>query len=550
MIDKSPVSILLVDDHPGKLLSYEAILAPLGERVLKAGSGKQALECLLKTDVAVVLMDVCMPDLDGFELAAMIREHPRHRKTAIIFVSAVNMSDVDRLRGYQVGGVDYVSVPIVPEILRARVGVFADLYRKTRQLEQLNLELENRVADRTAALEASSALLRRSEEALRQSDRRKDEFLAMLAHELRNPLAPIRNSIEIVRRSNATGDEIRSAHDIIGRQVEHLSRLVDDLTDVSRITRGVLEIRRERADLAEIARAAVDAIRPRTTLKGVAIHVALPDGPIPVDADVVRMSQVLTNLLDNACKFTPEAGSIELAAERGERQVVVRVRDSGAGIAPGDLPLLFDMFYQSRQPAGSARSGLGIGLSLARQLIELHGGSLEAFSEGEGLGSTFEIRLPSPGPAGAALPERREGGEPAEPSGPPRSRRILVVDDNYDSATSLAGVLRLWGHEVRIAHDGPEAIAEAARFGAEVVLLDIGLPGLDGYEVARRLRAAAGGDRVLLVAVSGWGQDEDVRRSQAAGFDRHVVKPANLGALRVLLADPRARGGAMATVTR
>ena len=204
------VNILLVDDQPGKLLGYEVILSELGENLIKAGSGKEALEHLLKSEISVVLIDVCMPDLDGFELASMIREHPRYRRTAIIFVSAVNMSDMDRVRGYEVGGVDYVSVPIVPDILRARVSVFADLDRKTRQLERLNLELEDRVAERTSALEASTAMLRRSEEALRQSDRRKDEFLAMLAHELRNPLAPIRNSIEIARRLAGDARDLKS----------------------------------------------------------------------------------------------------------------------------------------------------------------------------------------------------------------------------------------------------------------------------------------------------------------------------------------------------
>src|SRR5439155_6509559 len=245
MATSEPVNILLVDDQPGKLMSFEAILAPLGERLIKASSGREALERLLKTDMAVVLIDVCMPDLDGFELATLIREHPRHQRTAIIFVSAVHLTEIDRLHGFECGGVDYVSVPVEPEILRARVGVFADLYRKTKQLEWLNRELERRVAERTSELTEAASRLRESEAALRDTDRRKDEFLAMLAHELRNPLAPIRNAAEILRHETDGPRETRWPYEVIERQIGHLTRLVDDLLDVSRITRGKLEIRRE-----------------------------------------------------------------------------------------------------------------------------------------------------------------------------------------------------------------------------------------------------------------------------------------------------------------
>ncbi len=540
MNPKEPVNILLVDDQPAKLLSYEAILAPLGEHLITASSGKEALERLLRTDIAVVLIDVCMPDVDGFELASMIHQHPRHQRAAIIFVSAVHMSDMDRVRGYEVGGVDYVSVPIVPEILRARVSVFADLYRKTQQLERLNLELEDRVAERTAALETSSSRIRRSEEALRESDRRKDEFLAMLAHELRNPLAPIRNAIEYARRRVPPDRELRWSYDMIDRQVEHLTRLVGDLLDVSRITRGRLEIRRERADLAEIVRAAVETIGPTLNLKGQQLHVAMPTEPIPLDADVVRLNQVFLNLLDNACKFTPEGGSVWLAMEVVGRAVEIRVRDPGPGIRAEELPRLFEMFYQPSRASRSPKGGLGIGLSLARRLVEMHGGSLDAFSEGEGRGSEFVVRLslsesvPDPGrgpcPAGVA-------GEVSSP------RRILVVDDNRDSADSLAALLRLRGHDVRTAYDGPSAVESVGAFGPEVVLLDIGLPGMDGYDVAGRIRQAPGGSRLLLIAITGWGQQEDLRRSSEAGFDAHLVKPVDPRVLRQMLAEHPARSG-------
>jgi len=535
---KEPVHILLVDDQPAKLLTYEAILAPLGENLIKASSGKEALERLLKTDIAVVLIDVCMPDLDGFELAAMIHGHPRHRKTAIIFVSAVHMTDIDQLRGYEVGAVDYVAVPIVPEILRARVSVFADLHRKTRQLERLNLELEDRVVERTSELQASTSRLRGSEEALRESDRRKDEFLAMLSHELRNALSPMRNAIEIGRERVTPDRELGWALDMLDRQVSHLTRLVDDLLDVSRITSGALEIKRERADLAEIVRAAVETIGPGLSRKNQRLHVSLPTEPILLDADVVRLNQVLQNLLDNACKFTPEGGSAWLIVEREGAQVAIRVRDSGAGISAEDLPFLFELFYQSRDASRSQRGGLGIGLSLARRLAEMHGGSLEASSEGEGLGSEFVVRLPLPGPEDGPAPPPRPAAEPAAAAAP---KRILVVDDNRDAADSLTHVLRRRGHEVRTAYDGATAATTVNQHGVEVVLLDIGLPEVDGYEVARQIRKTPGGERVLLIAVTGWGQREDLERSREAGFDAHLVKPVDPRVLRRLMEQgPRA----------
>jgi signal transduction histidine kinase/ActR/RegA family two-component response regulator len=479
-----------------------------------------------------------MPDLDGFELAQMIHQHPRHQRAAIIFVSAVHMTDIDRLRGYEVGGVDYVSVPIVPEILRARVSVFADLFRKTQELEQLNAELERRVSERTSELEASTERLRESEDALRETDRRKDEFLAMLAHELRNPLAPIRNAVEFLRMRAEADPSVRWSHDVIDRQVDHLTRLVDDLLDVNRITRGRLEIRRERSDLGEILRCAVDTIQAAIQERGQGLHVSLPAEPVWMDADVVRMTQVFLNLLDNASKFTPEGGSIWITAERAEDGAIVRLKDTGAGITPEELPQLFQMFYQIRRSTTGTQGGLGIGLALVRLLVELHGGTVEAMSDGHERGSEFIVRLPAL--ADAAAPGWKEVPE-EEAAKAIVVRRVLVVDDNVDSAESLAMLLRLGGHEIETAYDGLQAVESAERFKPDLILLDIGLPRLDGYDAAIRIRERTDGREVVLVAVTGWGQDEDRRRTREAGFDAHLTKPVDMAALgRLLAALPKA----------
>ena len=299
------VNILLVDDQPAKLLTYETILGELGDTLITANSASEALQHLLKTDIAVVLVDVCMPDLDGYELAAMIRQHPRFRRTSIIFVSAIMLTDLDRLRGYECGAVDYVPVPVVPEILRAKVGVFADLYRKTQALERLNAELEDRVAERTAALQ-------RTTDALQEAALRKDEFLAMLAHELRNPLAPIRTAVQLLRLKELSEAHRSSARDIIERQVEHLVSLIDDLLDVSRITRGMISLKREPVLLGAVVARAVETARPAVDARRHALTVELPDELITVDGDATRLVQVVANILHNAAKFTEPGGRIDL----------------------------------------------------------------------------------------------------------------------------------------------------------------------------------------------------------------------------------------------
>jgi two-component system CheB/CheR fusion protein len=653
------LNILLVDDQPSKLLTYETILADLGENLLKAGSATEALEHLLRREVAIVLMDVSMPDVDGFELASIIRQHPRCEKTAIIFVSAVHLTDLDRLKGYETGAVDYLPVPVAPQVLRAKIRVLADLHRKSLQLKRLNGELERRVAERTEALEdfatrvhesesrfrtlaermphlvweadargratfhnrrwyeytgnpADSGLgeswqtfihpddraqllnewrdaidtagahpldvevrirrwdgqyrwfrftgapssianhkvekwvgtctdieeRKRAEERLREADRRKDEFLAMLAHELRNPLAPIRNAVKLLRQADQPEAAQRWSRELIERQVEQLTRLVDDLLDVSRITRGKIRLQVEPLDLGTVVSGALETSRPMIDARRHEFTLVQPDERIYVAGDLVRLTQVIANLLNNAAKFQAEGGTIELIVERDGDDACVHVRDRGIGIAPEMLGEVFDLFAQVERTMDRSEGGLGIGLSLVKTLVEMHGGSVMARSAGRGKGSEFSIRLPRLPDDAAFAASEVEAGD-AAPSG--RSLSVLVVDDNRDAAESLALLLRLRGHHTATAHDGRKALQLALETNPDVVLLDLGLPGIDGFEVCRALREQS--FPAYVVAVTGYGREADRRRSKSAGFDAHLVKPVDPDGLVRLLADAAASRG-------
>jgi signal transduction histidine kinase len=508
------VNILLVDDQPSKLLTYETILGPLGENLLTASSATDALQCLLHNDIAVVLVDVCMPELDGYELAVMIRQHPRFQRTSIIFVSAIMLTDLDRLRGYECGAVDYVPVPVVPEILRAKVSVFAELFRKTRALERLNAELEQRVAERTGELESTTA-------ALQEADRRKDDFLAMLAHELRNPLAPIRTATQLLRLKELPELQRARARDIIERQVEHLVCLIDDLLDVSRITRGMITLHREPVLLAAVVAGAVETTRPLIDLRRHELVLDLPEELLTVDGDKTRLVQVLGNILHNAAKFTEPGGRIQLNVGRVGPHAVICVKDTGIGIARDLVPKIFELFAQVHPRSESSQGGLGIGLALVRRLVEMHGGTVVAQSEGPDRGTAFTIQLPLMTAHTAVTKPSVDVSAVA--AGVPR--RILVADDNHDAAEAMATLLELHGHEVRVAHDGFEALAVGDAFSPQVVLLDLGMPRMDGYQTAREIRARVWGRRTTIVALTGWGQREDRQRTAEAGFDAHLVKP-------------------------
>ena len=763
-------AVLLVDDQPARLLTYESILSGLEVQCVRALSGEEALKKLLQQQFAVILLDVNMPGMDGFEVARAVREHPRLERVPIIFVTGMHLTELDQLKGYEVGAIDYIAVPVVPEVLRGKVAVLTELYKRRSDLVAVNRELsaaravdesgpadealrESRqrlllahraarlgthdwhiqsgiidwdertselwgvtpgepvsydtflagihpddrkraqnavkralrgdgqyfatfrvisrsdgktrwveahgqvlfekgrpqrlvgtvqdVTDRTLAeerlreseerfrelanhidqfawtcdelarvdwynqrwydytgttfeqmqglgwttfhdpehlprvlaglREAAAAgkpwedtfplrgkdgqyrwflsraipirsqdgrivrwfgtntdvtQLRRLQEALEATDRRKDEFLAMLAHELRNPVAPIMSAAEVLSRSATTDAKARACVEVIQRQTSHLSRLLDDLLDMARITQKRVVLKREVISLLSCLEQAIETAEPLIREKGQQLTVVRPASPPFVNADRVRIAQSIANILINAAKYTDRSGQIRVTVFADASQASVEVTDTGVGIPAELLPVIFDLFVQSERPLDRTGGGLGIGLSVCRTLVEMHQGTVHASSPGPNRGATFTIRLP----LAEAPAESPEGGDP----GSARRQRILIVDDNRDAADILALLLESEGHQAMAVYEPADALLQLAAFKPDVVLLDIGLPGMDGYALARRMKASAHSAR--LIALSGYGQLEDRRRSSAAGFDAHLVKPVDSESLRKVLA--------------
>jgi two-component system CheB/CheR fusion protein len=392
-------------------------------------------------------------------------------------------------------------------------------------------------SDVTDRKRLEEALHQRAEE-LAQEARQKDDFLAVLAHELRNPLAPVRNVLQVIRTASHDAALVEQMGAMAERQVGYMTHLVDDLLDLSRISRGLMRLLREPLDVAQPVQQAVEGVQPLVRERGLTLSVSLPPEPVVVDADPTRLQQVVGNLLSNAAKYTDPGGTILLTARQKGSDLVLRVRDTGIGIPPDMLPRIFDLFVQAERRLDRSQGGLGIGLTLVRQLVEMHGGTVTAHSDGPGKGSEFVVRLPTltAEQKGELLRKPPEAQHPVARTAP---RRILVVDDNVDAAESLAVLLRLEGHQVRVACDGPAALAAAQTNPPEMVVLDLGMPGMDGFEVARRLRALPATKDTLLVAMTGWAQEEDRRRCSEAGFDGHLPKPVEWDALRQFLAHPK-----------
>jgi signal transduction histidine kinase len=533
-----PVDILLVDDEERNLDALESILGSPGYRLLRAGDADQALRLLLDHDVAVIVLDIKLPGVSGFELARMIKNTKRFRETPIVFLTAYLVDDQDIIAGYGAGGVDYLTKPLNPAILRQKVAVFADLYKKTRELAAVNAELgrlnerlEERVVERTAELQ-------RSEAALRSAAGQKDEFLAVLAHELRNPLAPLRTGLDLIRRQQEQGavpESLTRTLAAMNRQVDHLVRLIDDLLDVSRLSRGLLELKREPVELAGIAAAAVESARPWLERRNQRVTLDLAP-ELRVLADPTRIAQILTNLLHNATKFTPAGGSIRLELEQSGRRAALRLTDSGSGIRRDQLERVFDMFVRIERPGVTAEPGLGIGLALAHRLSHMHGGELSVASEGEGKGTTFTLLLPLL--EAAELPVEVPDSPPPPATG--EVLDIVVVEDNEDIAEVLLDWLQELGHRVRVAGTSGAGLALIRESGPDLVLCDLGLPDFHGTEVCREVRASAV-RQPLMVALTGWGREDDLKLTREAGFDRHLVKPVSPEALHAVLAEARER---------
>ncbi|AJK45937.1 ATP-binding response regulator [Burkholderia plantarii] len=483
--------ILNVDDNEGARYAKTRVLVHAGYEVIEAGTGQDALELVEARRPALVLLDVRLPDISGIDVCSQIKRDAHTRSTLVLQTSAAAVQSLDKVRALDGGADSYLTEPIAP----------AELVANVRALLRLH----------------------RAEEALRDADRRKDQFLATLAHELRNPLAPIRNAIELMDpKYHAAEALVQDARMIARRQVDHLSRLVDDLLDVSRITHGKIALRMEPVDIEAAVAAAVETSQPAVERKHHLLRVNMPTLPCVVRGDAIRISQVIANLLSNAAKYTPDGGRIELGVAIAPGAVEISVADNGIGIAPAELDDVFNLFMQSADSVKRSEGGLGIGLSLARTLTELHGGTIGVSSDGIGHGSRFVVRLP------LAVPDEAAAGPDAADAAPRPQRRVMVVDDSVDGAESMSVLLRILGHEVRTLYDGASAIAAAPMFRPEVVMLDIGLPGMDGYEIARALRGLPATAGALLIALTGYGQESDRQRTRAAGFDHHLVKPATL----------------------
>lgn len=547
--DRDRLNILLVDDRPDQLLVLESVLVELDQNLVRAGSGREALRFLLGNECAVILLDVNMPELDGFETANLIRRHPRSSQIPIIFFTAGDETDTHVTRGYSLGAVDYLHTPVLPEVLLAKVSVFVDLARRTREVQREAERLEARVQSRTAELERLNAALeteiaerRRTEtdrarllEEAQEGVRRRDEFLAMLAHELRNPLASIVSAAEIMQLKGPLDAEHEATRQIIERQSAHMSSLLQELLDISRITRGKIELNRAPIDVATIIRDAVDSRWKQAFASPPEIIVELNGEPLHVNGDATRLQQIFVNLLTNAIKFTDPAGRIWIGARREENRAIVYVRDTGIGIARAQLSRIFEPFVQISRSHQRASEGLGIGLTLVQRLAELHGGSVSAASPGIGHGSEFRVDLPLCTPATTCEPEKPANGSALAP--PPQTpQRIVVIEDNHDVCRMLCALLQLSGHEVAASGDGQNGVELIRTLQPDTAFVDVGLPLLNGYEVATQVRADPACRHVRLIAMTGYGQPEDRRRALSAGFDAHLIKPVRSEQLIQLLA--------------
>jgi signal transduction histidine kinase len=517
--------ILVVNDDAASLLALTSLLDQWADEtnyeVMAARSGQEALRQVLLHDFAVILLDVNMPGMDGFETAEAIHQRARSADIPIIFVTAFLADEIDRLKAYQRGAADFLFTPVIPQILHAKVSVFVALAMKNEELKRQTHKLSQRTTELTAT---NKRLTREMEErqAAERKNHAKDEFLAMLGHELRNPLSAISSAASLIGLSGAGPDTVTRAKAIIQRQSQHLSRIVDDLLDLSRAMSGKILLSRQPLEVSALVSACLDTFKATGRTGSYLINVDMAPGW--VDGDPTRLEQIATNLIDNALKYTPAGGKIDISVVHDDEQVVLTVRDTGVGIAPDLLPHVFDVFVQGSITIDRSQGGLGIGLALVRRLVELHGGSVSAESEGTGNGSTFIIRLPRAAAGVSSEPRTTTGIDSGKPT-------VLLIEDNEDGREMMATMLGVYGYSVQQAADGLQGVQMAHAGAPDVALVDIGLPGIDGYEVARRLRQDPLTQNIKLIALTGYGLAEDQRRVLEAGFDMHLVKPVDINNL-------------------
>ncbi len=535
--------ILLVNDDKPTLIALKAILANssinFGYEIFEAQSGEETLRLVLKHQFAVIILDVSMPLIDGFETAQLIHSRATSASTPIIFITAYYADEINRLKGYELGAVDFLLTPVLPQILRSKVEVFVDLAKKTLTLENKTDELaklnKSLKVKQYQELKRHNEILkleveerRVAEREVTEINRKKDVFLATLAHELRNPLAPICNSIKILETSKDLTPKHHQLLSVVSRQTDQMVRLVDDLLDVSRISLGKILLKPDDLAIEEVIQAAIESSSSLIEIRGHKIDVAINNKGLYVHGDKLRLVQIVSNLLNNAAKFTQQGGLISLTVDQEDDIVNIKITDNGIGLSKKNLETIFDLFVQHGRVEDRAQEGLGIGLSLVKKLTELHGGEITVESPGIGLGSTFTVKLK------LIDAPKIDSFTSTDASNEVQLTKILVIDDNVDATDTLADLLGIFGHEVQTAFTGKEGIEIAKSFHPQVIFLDIGLPDMLGYEVASLLRKDDQTRDCYLIALTGYGSDNDKQLALNAGFDFHLSKPLDLSKIKFL----------------
>jgi signal transduction histidine kinase len=548
---RKPVNILVVDDRDENLVALEAVLSDPGYRIVRARSGREALKEVLDQDFALILLDVVMPGVDGYETAVLIRERPRSRQTPIIFLTANDWGVQHVFRGYTVGAVDYLVKPVAPDVLRSKVAVFVELFNKQEALRVAQEELESRIAERTRELASANValsaeieervkieqervqLLKREQSARLEAEaanRLKDEFLATLSHELRTPLNAIMGWAHVLGQSTGDRPTVQRAADVIRQNAAAQAQLIEDILDVSRIVGGRLALDVRPVLLRAVIEDAIDALAPASAAKSIQVDRRLADG-IQVYGDRDRLQQVVWNLVSNALKFTPKGGRVEVELTDEDGDAAIRVTDTGIGIPADFLPYVFDRFRQADSSMSRRHSGLGLGMAIVRHLVELHGGTVSAESEGEGKGATFRLRLPKSGDmsraveAAAAPVERRE--EPDAVLDHLHGVHVLIVEDDADSRNVLALLLQKLGALVEAVPSAREAVERVTHRRPDVLVSDIGMPDEDGYSLIRRVRQmpAEATRKLPAIALTAYARQQDAEAALGAGFNCHLPKP-------------------------